>query len=350
MKEITVTDLRNKTSNYTTIDVRSPSEYKEATIPGSINIPIFSDEERAEIGTLYKQVGNKVAMDKGLEILSKKLPSYIKEFEQVPGEKVIFCWRGGMRSKATSTLLDLMKIEATRLIGGYKAYREWMIAELQQLKIKSLCITLNGLTGSGKTEILKTLASEGYPTLNLEEMAGHRGSIFGEIGLKPNSQKMFDSFLVEKLQCLNEKEFFLMEAESKRIGKIVLPDIIMQLKYDSPLLFLEVPLHERINHIMKEYSPALHQNEILRAFDYIKRRIHSPISKKIEEYLYQARFYEALELLLEYYYDPMYRNKLAEYKNKPIVIQAETIQEAKLKIQEAIASLLCDLRAQSSSR
>src|SRR5699024_3036017 len=109
---------------HTLVDVRSPSEYDEATIPGSINIPIFSDEERAEVGTIYKQVGKEEAKQRGLEIFSAKLPDFIEQFKKVNTPMTVFCWRGGMRSKTAATVLDLMGIHATRLYGGIKSYRQ----------------------------------------------------------------------------------------------------------------------------------------------------------------------------------------------------------------------------------
>ena len=127
-------------------------EFKEATIPGSINIPVFDDAERAEIGTLYKQVGQDVAMDRGLEIFSKKLPDFIRAFKQIETPMTVFCWRGGMRSKTAATVLDLMGIHTTRLAGGVRSFRQWVVHELERQDFPPAFIVLNGYTGSGKTD------------------------------------------------------------------------------------------------------------------------------------------------------------------------------------------------------
>lgn len=132
----------------TVIDVRSPSEYKEATIPGSMNIPFFNDEERAEVGTLYKQVSPQAAKERGLEIVSAKLPAFVKEFSKIEGKKAVFCWRGGMRSKTSATVLSLMGIKALRLEGGYRSYRHWVVEQLESMELKQEAYVLNGNTGS----------------------------------------------------------------------------------------------------------------------------------------------------------------------------------------------------------
>ena len=128
--------LQNK-KELVLIDVRSPSEYKDATIPGSLNIPFFNDEERAEVGTLYKQDSVEAAKNRGLEIVSAKLPDFVKEFKQIEGQKAVFCWRGGMRSKTSATVLDLMGIKAYRLQGGYRAYREWVVETTRKARIQA---------------------------------------------------------------------------------------------------------------------------------------------------------------------------------------------------------------------
>lgn len=180
--------LKN-TEELTVIDVRSPSEYKDATIPGSINIPFFNDEERAEVGTIYKQVGQQAAKDRGLEIMSAKLPDFVKKFREIEGKKAVFCWRGGMRSRTSATVLSLMGVKALRLDGGYRSFRNWTVDKLQTIEWKPDALVLNGYTGSGKTVILHRLHAEGYPVIDLEGLANHRGSIFGQIGMEPSNQK-----------------------------------------------------------------------------------------------------------------------------------------------------------------
>ncbi len=229
--------LQNDKKDWTLVDVRSPSEFEDMTMPGSINIPVFDDEERAEVGTLYKQVNPEIAKDRGLEIFSAKLPGFIKRFKQIDGEIVVFCWRGGMRSKTAATMLDLMGIKVLRLQGGVRTYRQWVLEKMAELHIDADAYVLNGGTGIGKTTILKRLQEKGKPVLDLEGLAGHRGSVFGHIGTNPNNQKKFDSLLLQEFSRLKSSPFILFEAESKRIGKVTVPDTLLK-KKSRELIFL----------------------------------------------------------------------------------------------------------------
>ncbi|PFA63242.1 tRNA 2-selenouridine(34) synthase MnmH [Bacillus sp. AFS015802] len=322
---------------YTFVDVRSPSEYREMTIPGSVNIPVFDDGERAEVGTLYKQVSKEVATDRGLEIFSGKLPAFVREFRKLDGEIVVFCWRGGMRSKAAATFLDLMGIRTSRILGGVRAYRHWVLNELKAFKMKPASFVLNGGTGSGKTAILKELQGEGYPILDIEGLANHRGSIFGEIGLTAHNQKTFDSLLLQELMKLQESPFLLFEAESKRIGKLILPDFLVEEKENAFHIFIEMPMKERVRHILAEYRLHEHHEEFVEAFRFIKRRIHSPIANEIEDELKVRNYGRILELLLEYYYDPRYLHMWSQYpEDRRTTIRVQSIEEACLKIRKLL--------------
>jgi tRNA 2-selenouridine synthase len=329
-QDITVEEMLELQQNkgLVTIDVRSPSEYKDATVPGSLNIPLLDDEERAEVGTIYKKIGTQAAKDRGLEIVSAKLPAFIKTFQAIQEPKAVFCWRGGMRSKTTATLLSLMGMKVYRLKGGFRAYRKWVVERLDQFEFRPQAYVLNGLTGSGKTAILRYLKGLGFPVLDLEAMAGHRGSIFGQIGLHAHNQKTFDALLLQDLLRLNDSPYVLFEAESKRIGKVVLPEFIVNVKQSSVQLFIEIPIEERIRHILEDYRPWNHKAECLQAFRHIKNRIHTPIAKQIEEHLLQDRFAEAVKLLLEHYYDPRYDHATSQYTSERVAIKAGSLQEA----------------------
>ncbi|EXX92247.1 rhodanese-like domain-containing protein, partial [Paenibacillus darwinianus] len=169
-QDITVEELLElqRKGEVSLIDVRSPSEFEEATIPGSINIPLFDDEERAAVGTLYKQESVDAAKDKGLELVSRKLPDFVRAIGGADGpRKVVFCWRGGMRSRTSATLASLMGLRMLRLAGGFRAYRKWVVETLESFTALPPCYVINGYTGSGKTELLERLAERGYPVLNL---------------------------------------------------------------------------------------------------------------------------------------------------------------------------------------
>lgn len=329
-QDITVEELLRlqESKELAIVDVRSPSEFADGTIPGCRNVPIFDDAERAEIGTIYKQVSAQAAKDRGLEIVSAKLPSFVKTFEQIPGQKAVFCWRGGMRSKTTATVLSLMGIRAYRLTGGFRAYRKWVVETLEHFDFKPPAYVVNGNTGSGKTEILRRLRAEGYPVLDLEALAGHRGSIFGHIGLPGHNQKTFESHLAAELIKLNDAPYVLMEGESKRIGKAVMPDFLVKKKEAGTQLFIEMPVPERVRNIIADYRPVEHQEEVLQAFRHIKDRIHTPVAKEIEDHLQQQQYEPAVRLLLDYYYDPRYEHAIGRYEQERVTIRARHVVEA----------------------
>ena len=336
-QDLTITELI-KSKNFkeiTWIDVRSPSEFKEATIPNAKNIPVFTDDERAEIGTIYKQVSVEAAKEKGLEIFSAKLPAFIKAVKELEGEKVVFCWRGGMRSKTAATVVDLMEISISRLAGGIRSYREYVTEQLENMAYEPTAFVLNGYTGSGKTKILRSLQSDGYPVLNLEKMANHRGSIFGQIGLEPNNQRMFESLLFKGLHETKEAPYVLFEAESKRIGNVSLPPFFLEKKENGTQIFLTIPMEERVKTILEDYYPTEHKDECVAAFQRIKRRIHTPIATKIEQHIAEGEFAQAVHLLFEYYYDPLYKYSADLYASeKTIHIEASNVLEATEKIRE----------------
>ena len=319
------------------IDVRSPSEYKNFSIPGSINIPFFDDAERAEIGTLYKQVSVAAAKERGLAIISAKLPEFVKQFKQVEGNKTVFCWRGGMRSRTTATLLSLMDVHVSRLEGGIREYRRWVLKQLEQSEAPFKAYVLNGLTGTGKTRILKALEEQGYPVIDLEGLANHKGSIFGHIGVEPHNQKVFDSLFVQQFRELEKAPFVLFEAESSRIGKVVIPNWVMELKANSIQLIIDMPMEERIKEIIEDYRPEEYQDECIAAFQRIKTRMPQDISKQIEEDLETGEFASAVRLLLEFYYDSRYQHTGLQYPDQQKkVLQVRNLEEAIEAIKEQI--------------
>ena len=329
--------MQKKDRTMTTIDVRSPSEFRLATIPGSINIPLFDDAERAEVGTIYKQVSVEAAKERGLEIVSAKLPAFIKQFSTIPGEKTVFCWRGGMRSKTSATVLDLMGVKTSRLIGGYRSYRQWVVEQLETMNYEPKAIVLQGNTGSGKTEILCQLKKKGYSVIDLEGMAGHRGSIFGGIGLEPNNQKMFEGLLVEQLLATQHAPYFLVEGESKRVGKAVVPEFIMKKKETGISIVIELPLQARVQQILKDYEPWQNSEACMQAFQLIKTRIHTPIAHEIQSCLEAEKYAAAVEMLLTYYYDPKYTYSQGQYSlEKSYLVKAESIEDAYDQVEEIV--------------
>lgn len=320
------------------VDVRSPGEFEEGSIPGSVNIPVFNNEERAEIGTIYKQVGPEAAKERGLEIFSAKLPEFVKEFQDLERPVSVFCWRGGMRSKTAATTTELMGVDVNRLTGGIRTYRQWVVQSLESFDFTPELLVLNGYTGSGKTVILNQLKEQGYPIIDLEKIAGHRGSIFGQIGLEPSNQKKFDSLLITELRKLKNSPYILIEGESRRIGRVHMPDFLHKKKENSPQLFLDLPAEERVKNILKDYQPDQTPDQFMEAFEKIERRIHTPISREIRALLTNGDYEEAVKLLLIHYYDPRYEHSISSQDGLHTFITAESMDEAYEKVKAAADS------------
>ncbi|WP_040229038.1 tRNA 2-selenouridine(34) synthase MnmH [Bhargavaea cecembensis] len=339
-RELTLDELFNvmEAGGHALVDVRSPKEFAEGTIPGAINIPIFNNEERAEVGTLYKQQGQEAAKKRGLEIFSAKLPSFVEEFREIGSPFTVFCWRGGMRSKTAATVTDLMGLRSSRLTGGIRTYRQWIVSELAKEQFTPPLIVLNGYTGCGKTEILKRLKADGFPVIDLEGLAGHRGSIFGGIGLEPSNQKKFDALLVGEMKRHEHSPYVVIEGESRRIGKAVLPEFFDEKKSEGTHLFLRLPADVRVKNILADYDPDQDPARFLEAFSRIEKRIHTPVAKEIRDHLESREFAGAVKLLLEFYYDPRYEHSagLSEDDERQTFIDATDMEDAYRKVRQAV--------------
>ncbi|WP_342431921.1 tRNA 2-selenouridine(34) synthase MnmH [Neobacillus sp. FSL H8-0543] len=348
MRELTVEELEN-IQNPVIIDIRSPIEFKDGAIPGAINIPLFSNEEREEIGTIYKKEGQAIARWRAMELVSPKIPNLLQQIKETltdNSELIIHCWRGGMRSKAVVTFLEFAGLYAMRLVGGYKAYRQFILKQIPTM-IPEKAIVLHGLTGVGKTEVLKNLKNLGYPILDLEEMAGHRGSIFGTIGLGDgHNQKTFDSLLYKGLQEIEGFNYLIMEAESKRIGKTIQPEELMVKKMKGINLHLHTSLNHRVDHLVHEYvipfeNEPWYEKKISEGIDRILRRMRdTEIKKQLIHTLKVRNYPEMIAILLEKYYDPRYEHALMDYEGQFIDIFTDGIDEATAKVISQIEKLM----------
>jgi tRNA 2-selenouridine synthase len=317
------------------VDVRSPGEFAEGTIPGSVNIPLFTDEERAQIGTVYKQDSPAAARRLAMLIVSPKIPQLIDQMEPLlqQGELIIFCWRGGMRSYAACTFMDLLKYPVRRLKGGYRAYRQLVTETLSTYPgLPSPLIVLHGLTGVGKTRILLMLKEHGQQVLDLEEMANHRGSVFGSIGLgRPNNQKTFDGLLFETLRTLDPRRPVFMEAESRRIGHAVMPEWLERDKKQGLHVLIEAPLEVRVRRLLEDY--VSHENEAVQsklaeALYSIQKRIRREDFEGLKSLLDSQQYGPFCERILDLYYDPKYLHTLKNYEGEMIRIDATDLVRA----------------------
>ncbi|MDG5789050.1 tRNA 2-selenouridine(34) synthase MnmH [Evansella sp. AB-P1] len=330
----------NKNSMYV-IDVRSPEEFEEFHIPNSINVPLFSNEERKEIGTIYKQVSPGAAKKRGLFYYANKLPqlydSWIELEERYNGKHpVVMCARGGMRSRAFVSMMRTMGINAFQLTGGIRSIREDVRKKLEYFStVDWNCIVIAGNTGTGKTEWLRRLKEKNYPVIDLEGFANHRGSIFGHIGLPNQSQKQFEYELVHALNPNVESKTIIIEAESKRIGKIIVPPFLIKRKEMGQVIEIVDCMEKRVERIEKEYKPTMYHEEIIEAYACIRKRLSKDAQLVIDDSFSKKDYKEAFTSLLSNYYDPKYDFKMRDYHSSDYC----TINISKLTDAEALQGI-----------
>ncbi len=297
------------------IDVRAPIEFAEGAIPYSVNLPLMNDEERHLVGICYKQHGQAAAINLGHELVSgekkqQRIQAWLGYLQRHP-EARVFCFRGGLRSQTSCQWITEAGIPATPLSGGYKRLRQFFLQTLQEAPLPAL-IRLGGLTGSGKTPLLNALPN----SIDLEELALHRGSAFGDRGVQP-SQISFENQLALKL--LRKDPWFLVEDESYSLGKILLPQRFFMHLRQSPLVVLETPLEERIRNIYHDYVLTHDANFFLKSVEVLSRKLGGLRTKSLRDKITQAFSLgeghdEWISILLTEYYDPIYLRDLEKQK------------------------------------
>lgn len=253
----------------TIIDVRSPAEYAADHVPGAISAPVLDDAERAQVGTLYKQVSPFDAKKVGAALVSKNIAEHVSHlFGDKPKDwhPLVYCWRGGKRSESMAHILKEIGWNAETLEGGYKAYRRWVVQRLEALPSSFRFVVVHGPTGSGKSRFLGALERAGAQVLDLEELAAHRGSVLGNLPDRPQpSQKMFESALLDQLSALNAARPVFVEGESKKIGELQVPEALMSRMRASACIVLETSLDVRVDLLLDEYRHFLEDRKALEA-------------------------------------------------------------------------------------
>src|SRR6266540_3697006 len=251
------------------IDARTPLEYAADHVPGAISAPVLDDAERATVGTLYKQVSPFEAKKLGAALIAKNVAFYIQTlFTDRPRNwrPLVYCWRGGKRSAAMAHILREIGWNAQTLPGGYKAYRKWVVHQLESLPLTLNFIVIHGPTGSGKSRLLSCLRRAGAQVLDLEDLAAHRGSVLGGLPDCPQpSQKMFESLLLKEMAALDATRPAFVEGESKKIGQIQVPEALIGCMRTSRCLLLETDLETRITLLLDEYRHFLEDRQALDA-------------------------------------------------------------------------------------
>jgi tRNA 2-selenouridine synthase len=278
-------------------DVRSPQEYAHAHIPGAVNFPLFSDDERAQVGTVYKREGQERAIRLGVTLVGPKLPLLMHQAEShIEKEVKTYCWRGGMRSGFVSFFLRFLGYSVQQLEGGYKAFRRAVQNHFSQ--VYRFCV-IGGLTGCGKTEILQELHLLGEQTIDLEALAHHRGSAYGAIeGKEQPSQEQFENRLG---MALSGKACPLwLEDESRVIGQCVIPKNIYHSMQKAPLFIISAPIEDRLSRICRLYG-QYSEKQLVEATLKIEKKLGGVVAKEVISKIEAGRLEEAVERLLQYY-------------------------------------------------
>ncbi len=342
VQKITIEEFLKLAKQYPVLDVRSPGEYNHAYIPGAFNLPLFTGEERKQVGTAYKQQSREAAIKIGLDYFGVKMKLMVEQVEsiiyelkkraidynaQVPplgggGGCIVHCWRGGMRSAAVAWLLDMYGFKVYQLTGGYKAYRKWVRDQFEKEYNFNI---IGGYTGSGKTLLLHELQKNNKTIIDLEKLANHKGSAFGGMGKQPG-QEMFENLLAEKLHensgssspILSEVEGrglrgIYLEDESQRIGNIQIPMPLWYTMRRSPVYFVDIPFEERLEYITGEYGKQEKQY-LQDAINRIKKRLGGLETKNALLFLEEDNYRECFRILLSYY-DKWYHKGLYNREN-----------------------------------
>ena len=324
------------------IDARSPAEFAEATIPGAVNVPLLDDQERCRVGTLYKQEGKQAARQLGVRLVSGKIPSFVDQVisAKQPGSPpvVVFCWRGGMRSRAMTQFLDLAGIPARQLQGGHKSFRKH-VREYFESGTWGRLVVLRGMTGVGKTVLLHRLREDGTPVIDLEGLASHRGSAFGNLGLAEQpSQKMFESLLWDQLRLLREEDYAVTEGESRHIGRLVQPPRFFETLQREVSIWVNAPLKARVENILEDYPVRSELKESFRLpLRALKERLGKETVAELEELLEDGCWSELVRELMVRYYDPLYRHTLPEQR---IEVEIRDVRGDLRPLKDAIAEVL----------
>lgn len=331
------------------IDVRSPAEFAEDHIPGAVNLPVLSNAERAEVGTIYKQQSTFGARRIGAGYVSRNIARHLDTFftSKTPSSRfLVYCWRGGMRSRSMATVLNEVGWRTTVLNGGYKTWRRSIVRALRDDESPINIVLIDGQTGAAKSDILRRCATLGVQTLDLEDLAAHRGSVFGGFNNTPQpNQKFFESQIAAKLANLDSERPVLIEAESNRIGRCEIPKRLWQSMLNAPVISVEANPDQRAEYLLTAYQDIAHDDQaIIDALDRLAP-FHSKDAIAAWRDMAQSRNLVALAAsLMRDHYDPLYRRSRKRRERAPLAsitltdLSNDTLDRASVKIQSLLAT------------
>ncbi len=320
------------------LDVRSPSEYADDHLPGAISVPVLNDEERARIGTLYKQVSPFAAKKLGAALIARNIAQHLEEkFSDKPKSwrPLVYCWRGGMRSGAMAHILAQVGWNTAQLEGGYKNYRRHVLTELESLPRQFDFRIIAGGTGSGKSHLLQALAEQGAQVLDLEKLAQHRGSLLGRLPGQPQpSQKTFETRLWQVLRTFTLERPVYVEAESRKVGVLSVPTELIERMRASACVKVEVPLAARVSFLMQDYAHFLNDASLLTERLSLLVEMHG--RELINRWCEMAQLHDWEPLvseLLTKHYDPAYKRSSGvglQQLDKALVLHIASLDNSSL--------------------
>lgn len=301
MQKVNIDELIAISVNRILLDVRTPAEFAQGHLPTALNLPLFSNEERVEVGTLYKKASPNHAFLRGLELVGTKLAHFVRQAQQIAPHKrvIVHCWRGGKRSGSMGWLLETAGFDVCTLVGGYKAYRTEVLKTLESKPLK--IIILGGKTGSGKTLILKQLEAAGEQIIDLEGLANHKGSAFGWIGEQTQpTVEQFENNLFDVVRRLDVNRRVWVENESRTIGSAVIPAGFWAQMKGAVLAHIEVSNEFRIKHLVNTYTQT-NADDLIKSFEKIEKKLGKEALKNATDALRAGDFETATRIALKYY-------------------------------------------------
>ncbi len=313
---LNIAELLEKCRTIPVIDVRSPSEFEHGHIPDAVNLPLFNNEERSIVGTLYLQKGSTEAMMKALELIGPKMKEFADLAMKItPGrEAILHCWRGGKRSDSMAWLFHTIGIKTYTLEGGYKSYRRHIhTCFAKPLKL----VVIGGMTGTGKTRVIEALESKGKQVIHLERLARHKGSAFGGIGMpvQPTTEQ-FENDLFTRISQIDINFPVYIEDESVAIGKVFIPQPFFKQMCSAMYLNMIVPTARRVENLSEEYTKSS-KEDLIKGVKRIEKRLGLAKATQVYNHINNGEMTKAIELVL-HYYDKVYNRSMALQKRKKV--------------------------------
>lgn len=319
----TLTFQEALTGDYVLIDVRSPKEFLDGSLPRAINVPVFDNEERSVIGTLYRQGGADLAMESGFSMVSSRLAEFTAGFKEFKDQQLaVFCARGGLRSRAVVNLLQRSGYRAFQIAGGYKSYRHMLVQTFDEFRPP--LIVLHGHTGTGKTRIIHGLLE----AIDLEGLAQHQSSLFGGLNRSPRTQKNFDSYL-HKTICLLDAPPYFIEGESRQMGKVFLPSGLAAAMREGVLVLINCSMETRVARIVEDYplNDDATVEQVRFILESLRRKLSSAVVDEFFRLLDCNDIPGLVYLLLVEYYDKRYTNSM-QNNVYSLKVSSESIDDA----------------------